>query len=591
MGWKDAPIVGGSPSPKWSSAPVVDDGADLRSLPPPTPIDISPNMGKAMREEMAGRSWLENNLAAAGNALRGPYEGVKQLLGVGDKQNAEAVRTIDQEAPVGSIAGNVALFALPGMQTGGVIRSGVVGGVAGGLQPTVGNETHVGNAAIGAGIGGGGAAVFKAFPYVSDFLKSTTGKYVGGLVNSPRMMAPALRNAVAQDVAAITTSADQAALAGFKQHPFMSHTPTVADITQSPKIASAEKASRTQMRDFWQAVDEEAAGSRWNALDQVLGTKSSQEAAEKVRDTATSKIRDAALKGSLPQPVQAQFARDVGRAVKSDAAANPAVLTIANYLQSDINRVGGNITPNQLYQMRQTLTGWVGGKPPPGQPQIKADRSDPFIMSIVNKIDDILNTHSKGKFGDYLAKFAQESGPVDSQKAGRAIRNQFVDEELNVPRFGPANANFDPMVTPAQLRGAYLKYGANSRFGKETLDYGTDDVVRAVLNDLERSNIHRRVNLAQTGGGGSNTAGDIARAAGGVAGGWKGSLAAKFLNDRVGGNFQNYKNQVMALALSDPEGFQRVLAYPGLLDEAAKRLSNRGSRFVALPMSQWIVEQ
>lgn len=146
----DVSGLGGEPTP--------------RDIPAPTPIDISSNIGKATREEMASRPWIENQIAAVGNAVRGPYEGVKQLLGMGDKQNAEAVRTIDQEAPTGAIAGNLAMMAVPGVgaATNTLGRSAALGAGLGALQPTLEGESRLANAAIGGASGAVGYGVGKA---------------------------------------------------------------------------------------------------------------------------------------------------------------------------------------------------------------------------------------------------------------------------------------------------------------------------------------------------------------------------------------------------------------------------------------------
>ncbi len=171
----------------------ADESERLRGLPPPTPVNVSGDMPRAMREEMGSRSWLANNLAAAGNALRGPWEGAKQILGIGDRQNAEAVRTMDQEAPTGAIVGNVGAMLLPGMQGGGVVKAAALGGGIGALQPTIGDEERSTNAALGAAGGVAGNVAARTLgrvlsPRTSDAVKAldaegvrlTPGQIAGG---------------------------------------------------------------------------------------------------------------------------------------------------------------------------------------------------------------------------------------------------------------------------------------------------------------------------------------------------------------------------------------------------------------------------
>lgn len=70
----------------------------------------------ALKETLGKAGWAERNLAGAGAALAKTYYGGKQLLKGGtlspeDQQAIKDWTTIEQEAPVGAIAGNVGMFA------------------------------------------------------------------------------------------------------------------------------------------------------------------------------------------------------------------------------------------------------------------------------------------------------------------------------------------------------------------------------------------------------------------------------------------------------------------------------------------------
>lgn len=105
----------------------------------------------ALKETLAGTGWGARNLAGAGSALAKTYYGGKQLLKGGtlspeDQQSVKDWSTIEQEAPVGAIAGNVGMMVLPGM--GMAKAPGIVGAVG----RTILNPNTVGKAAaVGAG--------------------------------------------------------------------------------------------------------------------------------------------------------------------------------------------------------------------------------------------------------------------------------------------------------------------------------------------------------------------------------------------------------------------------------------------------------
>src|SRR3989304_2979554 len=80
------------------------------------PRDSQAELRSTLQEE----DWLGRNLAGIGSAAAKIYYGGKQLLSGGtlspeDQQSVKDWTTIEQEAPVGSIAGNIGMMALPGV--------------------------------------------------------------------------------------------------------------------------------------------------------------------------------------------------------------------------------------------------------------------------------------------------------------------------------------------------------------------------------------------------------------------------------------------------------------------------------------------
>lgn len=113
----------------------------------------------ALKQTMGEESWLGRQAAGFSAAPVKGYYGVKQLLqgGTLSPEDQQAVRdwsTIEQEAPVGAIAGNIATMALPAagmakipMLAGAgrailaprtALQAGTVGATYAGLQPTAG---------------------------------------------------------------------------------------------------------------------------------------------------------------------------------------------------------------------------------------------------------------------------------------------------------------------------------------------------------------------------------------------------------------------------------------------------------------------
>lgn len=139
----------------------------------PTTFDNGPlKIGKegfsdSLRETLKETDWGTRNIAGAGTALSDAWQGIKQLVGKGDQQAIENNKIIQEEAPIGSIAGNIALTAVPFAKVGtGVKAAGAVGAGVGALQPVAGEQSleniakgKLLNSAIGTATGIAGQSV------------------------------------------------------------------------------------------------------------------------------------------------------------------------------------------------------------------------------------------------------------------------------------------------------------------------------------------------------------------------------------------------------------------------------------------------
>jgi hypothetical protein len=117
-----------------------------------------------MRDDLKKAPWLEKQLVGAGGAMVEGWEGLKGLVGMSDPEELEFTRVAQQEAPVGSVVGNVAMMAptmaIPGVNT--VRGAAAVGGLYNALMTPGDVSTRRNAAAMGVLGGGAGQGVSNA---------------------------------------------------------------------------------------------------------------------------------------------------------------------------------------------------------------------------------------------------------------------------------------------------------------------------------------------------------------------------------------------------------------------------------------------
>jgi hypothetical protein len=117
-----------------------------------------------MREDLKKAPWLERQLVGAGGAMVEGWEGLKGIVGMSDPEELEFTRVAQQEAPAGSIVGNVAMMAptmaIPGVNTVG--GAAAVGGLYNALTTPGDVSTRRNAAAMGVLGGGAGQGVSNA---------------------------------------------------------------------------------------------------------------------------------------------------------------------------------------------------------------------------------------------------------------------------------------------------------------------------------------------------------------------------------------------------------------------------------------------
>jgi flagellar biosynthesis chaperone FliJ len=149
---------------------------------PAAPVNLKigvEGMGDAMKSVMKEAGPAASRLAAFGSFPRQMYEGTKQILGMGDEANVRGLRTIEEEHPVSAVAGGVAtmvpLSMIPGVNA--VAGQAALGGAVGASMPTIGDESRLMNAGVGAATGGAAAAVLKGIAHgTGKLLQKATQK-------------------------------------------------------------------------------------------------------------------------------------------------------------------------------------------------------------------------------------------------------------------------------------------------------------------------------------------------------------------------------------------------------------------------------
>lgn len=159
----------------------------------------------ALKAELQNAGWLNRNWAGAGTAPSNAWEGIKQFAGKEDQGKIESNNIIRKEAPVGAIAGDVGITALPLGLAGNTVRAASAVGAGYGLsQPIEGAQTaldvakgKVANAAIGALASAGG--------------QWGANKLLGGVTNKITNIEQRMAEKAAQVAASETASARGAA--------------------------------------------------------------------------------------------------------------------------------------------------------------------------------------------------------------------------------------------------------------------------------------------------------------------------------------------------------------------------------------------
>jgi hypothetical protein len=438
--------------------------------------------------------------------------------------------------------------------------SGILGAVQGAATPTTSEDSVLMNTVAGgalgalapgalAGLGKVGGAILK--PISNTLQRRGAAQMLGDVVDTSPAAQRSLQKAVNESGRRVVDAPQ-----------------SLATVTQNTDVAALEKAARAnpETSGKWASFDERAKNAKWKALDDVLGSNDTVQAA---RDATDAYARDAipevfkrvnktAMTGGV-----ADFSTGVrGRLTTAVKNADPAAQEVYGYTLQALE--AGNGSPQMMWNIRKTLKGWMEGTPPPGKEGTRGAKIDVPVKEVTDAIDNVLNGATGKSWGRFLSKFGEHAQAEAKEKAGQNIRNAFLDETLASTR-GPTSAAGNPAVTRAKLEQALLTHGKN-KFG-ETLDYRQRNVIDQVLGDLRGEEILDRVTKSMTGGG-AQTAPLLAlmKKTGALGGS---GILSDIANITIGSG-QRAQRQIISDALQDP---QEALALIRMAEKIRRPLS------------------
>ena len=291
--------------------------------------------------------------------------------------------------------------------------------------------------------------------------------------------------------------------------------PSAAVSTQDPMMAALERASRTADGPAWQGYDEAIAKARWNALDEGLQTGDDVAASQGRANAIGAKAPYQAAGPKAFNKAMDSFFDDIQQAKQTAAYhGNPAVKSAVDYVENTMESAG-TVTPELMHRMRSTISKGLTGVPGTGEAGVRAATSEPFVIGLSKAMDDVLETATKGKWGQWKGDYADEMMRGEGAKADVNIRGRFIDEGTGMPRKPVAGLDDTPVITAAALKQAIaaqtMKRGPKK--GQSALRTGSEDILQGVRKDLDTQGTLQRSKGASTGGSGSDTASNLTQAA------------------------------------------------------------------------------
>lgn len=542
-----------------------------------------------------GMSWGEKALANIGAGIDTTWQGAKQLVGQGmsdeellekrkrDKALADAtfgggvIQALGEIAPtipLGLGAGALAGRGLLGVQAARLAASPVASAAAGGatsgaLMPTTEDESKLTNVALGTVAGGAAPVVLKQ-----------AGKVLRGVGQLGERAATALPGALGERAAARVAERGTAkVLKGalgdtpipadvYAPHPHLAAegvTPSAAVATQDPRLVALERGSRTKAGQEWMDFEQQQQAGRFRALDEGLQKQTDV-------DSLLSRANEigAEVEGVYGKAGPKKFNQEMDdfygllQTAKTTAEyhGKPAVRSAVDYLENTM-RGAGTVTPKLLHLMRQTVSGGLKGVPGISDEGTRAAASEPFVISLKDAMDRVLDKSTKGKFGQWKEDYATQMGKAEGAKADVRIRNQFIDQATGLPKKPVAGLDDVPVITAQALKNAVAAAGSmkrGPRKGKEILAPGSKDLIQGLIRDLDANAVFQRAKATSTAGSGSDTASNMMQALLMETLLPSGLGAARFVMKEGAPKIERARERQLAQLLQDPRRLRQFLA-------------------------------
>lgn len=503
---------------------------------------------------------------ALNEAGKQEFTQAQERTGAGGSDVARVGGNIVTTLPVGGALANL-LSKIPGVatkapavldaiRTSGMTAGGMTGAKS--LVPRMIGGGVTGGAAtfaVSPDDAGAGVAVGTALPGVM----AVAGK-VGQTVGPVLFKKSANRAAVEKVADALGDKSPQAVWdmqtygpKGAKNIPL-----SAAGITGDMNVAQLEQVSRMRNPTQWTDFDQRQGTAVFeNVMD---ATKEAGELAARAqlrRDNWTEawEKASAAQKPRVWNRRMGQLGGDIGQALASPQASNPAVRGLLEAVRDEVLRVGPGFSPGHLQQIRANLQ----GKANPMSTDVfkSAPRDAPAVRDLIKEMDDILNVSTGGKWQKVIKGYAQDSASLHQSKAAQKIRNAYLDDATGRVR-GGATVDVEgdiPRITQAGLNRAMDA----ARLPDKTLALSpqANQQLMATLDTLRRQGVVQNLKRSATAGGGSDTMAN-AMAVGSTASGVP-SWLLQALN--VGRKVATGRtDQELAQLLSDPNSLAAALA-------------------------------
>jgi hypothetical protein len=519
-------------------AGMADLGTGVRGLY--TDMFGSEDQKRAMEQEVARKREMDKRLAGSvtGGGLLQAAGGIVPTLAI-------------PGIPVAAGAGRLATAA----------AGAATGAGYGAIVPRGEGETRTNNMILGGAIGG-------ALPLSMSALNAATMPFRGqsrAVQEVTEAIVP--QGATSPQRKAVLQQTLQAMRQQAPQAPGGSIPLSVSARLSNPELARLEAGSRARSGANWYDFDQNqarAVAGEFDAATAEVGELAARRAAREANIKANKATAFQAADRAQFGNDLAQFRANIELAKQSPEASNPAVLSMLQSIESEMNRLGPAFGPEHLGTIRHNLSGRGNSLSPNAYQAVPRDSA--ATIDVLREVDSILNNVTGNKWQDVISGYAKDQRPVDAAKAAGRVREAYYDMATGRVRGVSADPAGDiPKITEAGLNRALDAARAPD---KSTLRSDPSrQRLESVLDALRRQNIVQGVKRSATAGGGSNTASDqfaagTARALGDVAldaVGGPGAAVGRNLLSGIRGAVDARKDRALAQALQDEQAFIRML--------------------------------